>query len=257
MPTTNCKNCKFVIKNNGFQTGCFFNVKDSLLYNYPDIYSESNFTEKDGYWEISDYICTYMRSLDYETNDPVSDLANYRNIRILLVYFLNDDIDNFVSNIRKLSNSNISPAYLSIIGEYGISDATVDDTIDFLNSNSFCNWKLHRLVRELNEFESVDLALTNTARKNKTQFYSVWSNRLPIPEQYYTLANSAILDLLTKRPVIKPFANDDHNISVGQLIPFCVYGNEKNVNSHLLTTHNMFVDNLFPEYYQTQIKTDE
>lgn len=257
MPTTHCKNCKFAIKDNDEQTGCFFNVEKSLVYNYPEIYSDENFGIKDNYWTINDYICMYRKPLDYMQDDPVSELPEYRNIGLLLVYFLDDNIDDFTNNMQRLANSNISPEFISIIGQYGISNHTVSDAIHFMNQYSFCKWKFHRLLRNLDAFESVDLALTNTARKNKTQFYSVWSNSLPIPDQYYTMANSAIFDLLTKRPVVSPFCKDRNNVDIGQVIPFFIYGNEKNVNSHALTMHNLFTDNIFPEYYQIQIQTDD
>lgn len=237
------------------QTGCLFNVKDSLLYNYPDVYSESNFSIKDNYWNIDDYICTYRKPQDYQQDDPVAELPSYRNIRILLVYLLDSNIDNFIANITSLANSNISPVFLSIVAQHDLPHEYISKCIRLLENDFYgiiFPWKFHRLHKDIGYDQSVDLALTNTARKKSSRFYSVWSNDKLIPDQYFTLANSAILDLITKRPVVKPFVDN-----IGQVIPFYLYSHEKNVNSHMLTMHNLFVDNQFPEYYQTQIETND
>lgn len=237
-PRTKCYKCKFKkIDINNHQVGCYADIKEKIISQYPDIYSENSFSFVDGHWMIDDFLCPIGRPGEVTDNfDEINKAYQDNKIRLYLVYFMNEDLDQLEKNLITLKNSYIKPCYISIILKPQLSSLS-KNIVELLQKYEISPWKVHTFIEEVNYCEYVDVVLSTNIKNNNTQYYSIWDNS-EIPELYYNTASDVLTFLSAKNPIIEPIKTEPYHI--GCVIPFSTYLHDDFKKCHGLVVYNLF-----------------
>lgn len=237
-PLTKCNKCKFKKVNaDNIQIGCTANVDSKIMTQYPDIYTKDSFNLIDNSWVITDFLCPIARPGSISDNTEDINLAYEQNkIRLYLIYFMDDNIDQLELNLATLKESFVQPCYMSIVLEPKFN-YLADKIVALLQKYNLCTWKVHSFVEEFTYCEYVDNVLSTNAKNNNTSCYSIWDNS-PIPELYYNTINDALTFLSAKNPIIEPIKKELYH--VGCVIPFGTYFHSDFNKAHGLIVYNLF-----------------
>lgn len=237
-PLTKCYKCKFKkIDINNQQTGCSADIKEKIISQYPDIYSENNFTFIDGHWTINDFLCPIGRPGEISENiEDINEAYEQNKIRLYLVYFMDSDLEQLEKNLITLKESFVKPSYISIILKPDLTKLS-NTIVGLLQKHHICQWKVHSFIEELTYCEYVDTVLSTNIKNNNTLCYSIWDNS-PIPELYYNTVSDALTFLSAKNPIIEPIKKEPYHI--GCVIPFSTYLHDDFKKCHGLIVYNLF-----------------
>lgn len=241
---TKCEKCIFAVTEQNKQTGCHFDIIDTITKQFPHIYGNSLTETDSGYFKINNFVCPLaltQQGKDYlvENGADINDIPNTilkltRN-KYYLVYFLDDNIENLKSNLEELQSSFCVPSYISFIKKHKNIKSKV--YLDVLNKFTFCPWKLHDIIdTKKNDGEIIDMILDTNIGQNQTVSLSIWYNQYYLCNTYYDRVNETMNYLLQKQAYIEPTTNQDFN---GLFIPFSAYVNHyKKINFTLQSLKN-------------------
>lgn len=237
-PQTKCNKCKFKkVDDNNIQIDCFADVKTRIIEHYPSVYSEDSFELVDNSWVINDFLCPIARPGQLSDNiEDVNEAYQQNKIRLYLIYFMDDNIDQLEKNLITLKESFVKPCYISIILKPHLSQLS-NTIVKLLQKHHICPWKVHSFVEEVNYCDYVDTVLSTNAKNNNTLCYSIWDNS-PIPELYYNTVSDALTFLSAKNPIIEPLRKEPYHI--GCVIPFSTYFHSDFKKSHGLVVYDLF-----------------
>ena len=179
MIVTNCNKCCFYKDKT-----CEFNVPDILFNTFPMVFDDKKFQNDN----IYDFYCPYARTqewLDLKMSDEsstingVMDEVLVQRPSYMMIYFINDNLENFEHNIKILSNN--QHGYIYLVSK---SNLKIDSKkyISILEDNKVKNWKYHSMVDdEMTECEIIDMILDSS--KVETELIYIINNEFRIYQQ--------------------------------------------------------------------------
>jgi hypothetical protein len=227
---TKCEKCIFAIVDEQQQTGCHFDIPNTITKQFPNIYSQSLIKTETGYFKIMDFVCPMAlteQGTKYLIDNGVRDeeiedtmLSLTRN-KYYLVYILDENLDNLRTNLEELTSSFCTPSYISFVKKHKTIKSKL--YIDILNEFKLCPWKLHDIVdTKNNDGEIIDMILDTNIGQNKTVSLSIWYNKYYLSNTYYDRVNETMNYFYQKQAYVAPTTNQDFN---GLFIPFSSYVN--------------------------------
>jgi hypothetical protein len=227
---TKCEKCIFAKTENGHQTGCSFDIIDTITKQFSNIYQDSVIKTTGGYYKIIDFVCPmaltqqgkdYLVANGADPDDIQNTMLDLTKNKYYLVYFLDENIDNLKTNLSELIASYCGPSFISFIKKHKNIKSKV--YLDILNQFKLCPWKLHDVIdSKNNDGEIIDMILDTNIGQNKTVSLSIWYNKYYLSNTYYDRINETMNYFLQKKAYIAPTTNQDFN---GLFIPFSSYVN--------------------------------
>jgi hypothetical protein len=233
---TKCEKCIFAQTENGSQIGCKFDIVDTITKQFRNIYGDGVITTDNGFFKIMNFICplalteegkNYLVQNGADPSDIPNTILKLTRNKYYLVYFLDDNLDNLITNLQELTSSFCTPSYISFIKKHKNTKSKV--YIDILNQFNLCPWKLHDIIDpKNNDGEIIDMILDTNIGQNETLSLSIWYNKYYLSNTYYDRINETMNYFLQKPAYIEPTTTQDFN---GLFIPFSSYVNHyKKIN---------------------------
>lgn len=152
MIATRCENCCFFRANNT----CEFNIPQTLLDNFPMVFSSKNFQNN----TIYDFYCPYAKTKEWaaEQKEPIDyDSILESRPTFCFIYFIDDNIDNFIHNLTVIKNSKYN--YVYFVERNNVNKS---EYIKKIEQNELKNWKFHSILDdEMTPSEIIDMILGN------------------------------------------------------------------------------------------------
>jgi hypothetical protein len=161
MIVTKCENCYFYKDD-----VCGFDIPQTLLHNFPMVFSSKNIQNN----VIYNFYCPYARTSEWvaQKKEIVDESGIVKEIlesrpTISFIYFIDNNWDNFTTNLSILKNIKYDYIYFVIKNSFDINKSQY---IEFIENNEFQNWKLHAILEdEMTESEIIDMILSSTSIK--------------------------------------------------------------------------------------------
>ncbi len=244
---TRCEKCVFAQSENGQQTGCTFDIPETIVTQYGSIYNRKQtiVPTSSGFWKLMNFTCPLAlteQAKEYLTNNGV-DKNNIGNTMLeltrhkyYLIYFLDNDLEAFKANLQQLSKHFCKPSYISFVKRTSLY--TPMTIMGILNEYALCPWKLHDIVEpDRTDSDIIDMILDTNLGVQETRALSVWYNDCYLPTDYFDKINETMNYFLNK-PAYVTANTEGFN---GLFIPFSAYGS--NHNKINLTLQNLKEDN--------------
>jgi len=175
MIVTNCNKCSFYENHE-----CQFHMPDILLKTFPMVFNESKFQND----QIYDFYCPYARTAEWlkvKTDAGLSDDAIMNEVlsqkpSYTIIYFVDDNLQNFENNIQILSSNDYGYMYL-------VSKSQNNNKLylSILEKYKTKNWKYHAILdQEMTECEIIDMILD--ASSIETELVYVINNKYSIDQ---------------------------------------------------------------------------
>lgn len=177
MIVTKCENCYFYKDNT-----CEFDIPQTLLNNFPMVFTSKNIQNN----LIYDFYCPYARTNEWiikkkesanNDQDIIKEILE-SHPTISVIYFLDNNFDNFQNNLEILKN--IKHAYIYIVTKIS-TDILQSKYLKLIEENKLKNWKFHAILDEaMTESEIIDMILSGAPIK--TDIIYTMNNRYKILE---------------------------------------------------------------------------
>jgi hypothetical protein len=239
---TKCEKCVFALTGDGHQTGCFFDIPETIVTQYASVYNKKQtlVETSSGFWKLMNFTCPlalttqakeYLTSNGVDANNIGNTMLELTRHKYYLVYFLDDNLDTFETNLEQLSKHFCKPSYISFVKK--TTKHTPLEIMGVLNKYNMCQWKLHDIVEpNLTDSEIIDMILDTNLGTQDTKALSVWYNDCYLPADYFDKINETMNYFLNK-PAYVTANTDGFN---GLFLPFAAYtSNHNKINLTLQT----------------------
>lgn len=212
MIITKCKKCIFAAISDGIQTGCSFDIPQSVISDYPTIYDNKLIHITKGYYELHNFYCPYARTTEWKEtiehqNGVVEDVLYHETkIKYNLITLLNqNNLNNFYKNISTFFTQPFIPSYISLISR-NINETQIKGIIDHISKfDNLCEWKLHNIIdNDMTPSETIDFALDNNLLTNKYNLLMIMNNDYIMQQDFLYTVNKTINSFIQKKAVILP-----------------------------------------------------
>lgn len=237
---TNCKACTF---NNG---ECELKIPNLLVEQFPFAYKQSNILYQNSKLErIINFHCpmalnqdakNYLvltKNINPENKEEIkSTLKNITRNKYYLIYFLDDNLDQFKNNLDSLyggygdnrESNPVLPVYLSIVN---ISPSlSIKNILPYLDIVPNTDWKIHNVLdKTLNPSRHIDMVLGTNMEKSGCDCVAIWNNKYLLPNRYFDRINDTINYFINKSVYFIPDNMSDFN---GLYMPISAYTQHHN-----------------------------
>ena len=212
MIITKCKKCVFAISDQDTQTGCSLSVPQSILTEYPNVYTEDTLKIVDNYYELQDFYCPYARTSEWQeailAKEVKIDTAIYNEVRIkynLVMLIEQEDLENLFANLIIACDSEYPPSYITLITR-NIDQQSIKNIMLFMKSREdVCLWKMFNILdNEMTHSETIDFSLDNNLLLDKYNLLVIMNNHYMIPNHFLAAADSIVNGFIEKKAVIIP-----------------------------------------------------
>ena len=235
---TKCEKCVFaVVDDNQSQTGCRFDIPQTIITQYSSIYNpETTIVKRNGFWKLMNFTCPLAlteQSKDFLLNNGIEQeqvgntMLNLTKNKYYLIYFLDDDLTNLDTNLSQLNNHFCVPSFISFIKK--TKSYPTKDIIEYLNKYTLPSWKLHDIIeKDRADSEIIDMVLDTNLGASGTMSLSIWYNQHYLPSEYFDKINETMNYFLNKPAYVGSCIANSFN---GLFIPFSDYLNHhKKIN---------------------------
>lgn len=204
---TKCKQCIFANEIDSKQTGCSLRVPESLIENYPDIYSNEQINIVNNFYEIENFYCSFARtkewlsSIEQDNKSYLEQLKQETNIKYLLLLII-ENLNNLWSNLQTVSKCENHPAYICLVCR-NMDEKKIKEIVSYMEKNSTIPWKLHNILdSEMTTSEAIDLALAGNLDQNKYNLLCIMNNNKLLSDIFFSACNSIMNSFVNKMVAI-------------------------------------------------------